>query len=344
MPTAFLSSTAPRATFLVTLLFSAAAGGTEPAVTPETRAHFKAGVSHLDHERYAEAYREFKQAYEITPTWTVLGNLGIAADHLERDGEAIDALKQYLERGSSELSAKQIRTFQGMIERLEKGVATVTLEAPGTFWVVDTRIDADPPVANEYGPFEQRAELRVRAGQHEFKLERSSINAPAWAAMLLAGRAEVHAFERQPEPPPALIETFQPGPVAQGLAPESDSAAPSHTASYVLWGTGAAGAIATTLVLLESNRIQNNADEAFDRNCPRGLNDSDPCQSTTDGDRRAAHWRTGAFVTGVGTVGALVAGTVLYLLDGRSGSSSASSEASIQPWIDPTGIGVSGTF
>lgn len=343
MPTAFLIPTAPRAAFLAALLFCAIAQGAEPAPTPEARAHFKAGVSHLDHERYPEAYREFKQAYEITPRWTVLGNLGIAADHLERDGEAIDVLQQYLERGRSELSARETRTFRSMIERLEKGIATVTLEAPGPFWIVDTRVDAGAPVVNEYGPFEGQAELRVRTGQHEFKLERSSIDAPSWSVKLLAGDGATHAFEREPEPP-ALVETFQSDPAPDRFVPESDSAPASRTASYVLWGTGAAGAIATTLILLESNRIQNDADDEFGRNCPLGLNDSDPCQPTTAGDRKAAHWRTGALVTGVGTLGALVGGTVLYVLDGRSGSGSGTTEASVQPWINPTGIGVSGTF
>lgn len=337
-----ISTIAPHAALLGALLFCSLARAEEPAPTPEAATHFKAGVSHLDHERYADAYREFKEAYAITPRWTVLGNLGLAAEHLERDGEAIDVLEDYLKRGGSEIRASRASKLRSTIDRLEKGVASVTLEAPGPFWVVDTRIDSGSPVVNEYGPFTDRAELRVRAGQHEFRLDRASVAAPAWSAKLLAGDAATHTFEIAPEP--ALVETFTTD-ESDRSEPGTDIAPQSHTASYVLWGTGAAAAVATTVFLLEASSLQNEADDRFAQTCPLGATPSGPCGQTLDEDRKAAKWRTGALVTGIGAIGALATGTVLYFIHSAGSDDHAlADEARVSPWVSPTGIGLSGTF
>ena len=60
----------------------------------EARLHFNAGVAYLqdpEGERYEEAYAEFKKSYELSKSPKVLGNVGLCAMMLERDGEAIDA-------------------------------------------------------------------------------------------------------------------------------------------------------------------------------------------------------------------------------------------------------------
>jgi hypothetical protein len=343
MPRAFVPITAPPALLFAAVLFcSGAAAGSEPSATPEARVHFDAGVNYLVHERYAEAYREFTEAYAITPRWTVLGNLGIAAEHLERDGEAIDVMEQYLARGGPELGRSEARKFRSAIDRLKKGIAMVSLKAPGSFWIVDTRTGANGTVVNQYGPFEDRAELRVRAGQHEFKVEHSSIAARAWSAGLVAGDVATHSFEV--EPPATASNTFERQPVVEAPKPDVELYLASHTISYVLWGIGAAGAIATTLVLLEGNRIQNDADEEFERRCPLGAGIGEG-ENVTDGSERAAHWRTAGLLTGIGALGALATGTVFYFIDssGPPGSRHGN-EVSVEPWLSPAGVGVSGRF
>src|SRR5687767_2361394 len=83
------------------MLFSAAAlclslassARASSPISEEARLHFEAGVNLLqdpDGARFEEAYREFKTAYAATPSWKILGNLGICAMKLERDSEAID--------------------------------------------------------------------------------------------------------------------------------------------------------------------------------------------------------------------------------------------------------------
>lgn len=91
---------------LTALLVAGSASAAEVKITDEARKHFNAGVALLrdpDGARYEDAYREFKVAYEASPSWKILGNLGLAAMKLERDGEAIAAFERYLSEGKKEL-------------------------------------------------------------------------------------------------------------------------------------------------------------------------------------------------------------------------------------------------
>ena len=62
---------------LLVALLCGAAGAAEPEPTPESRAHFRAGLDAFRANQWDTAYREFKAAYDITRKWTALGNLGM---------------------------------------------------------------------------------------------------------------------------------------------------------------------------------------------------------------------------------------------------------------------------
>src|SRR6186713_877066 len=84
-------------------------------ITEAARQHFKAGVNFMqdpDGARYEEAYREFTAAYAASPSWKILGNLGIASMKLERDGEAIGAFEKYLAGGQASLAPEEKEQFQ----------------------------------------------------------------------------------------------------------------------------------------------------------------------------------------------------------------------------------------
>jgi hypothetical protein len=317
--------------FAVATLVAATAAA-EPEPTAEARAHFEAGNKALQARNWAEAYREFKTAYLITPRWTVLGNFGLAADRLERDGEAIEALEDYLRRGGTDVSKTEELEVLRDINRLRSRIATVTIDASGPFSIVDTRLLEEGAVVNKYGPHRDRVTLRVRAGRHEFDINRERDSSVAtWAVDLAPGDSAAHSFDvtRAPvEAPPSL--------------PANDNV--SHTASYVLWGAGAAAGVAATLIFFESNRIQTEADEDFAQRCPGGASDLEGCENSTAGDARAANWRTASLVTGIGALGAIVAGTVMYFTAEPHSASSLDEESFVHPWLSPTGVGLSGIF
>jgi hypothetical protein len=331
------------------ITFGALVGGNasaaEPEPTPEARAHFKIGVAYLESGgRYDEAYREFKAAYAVTPRWTILGNLGIAADHLERDGEALDAFESYLARGADEIRKGEVEEVRRDIERLRSGIATVRVSAPGSFWVVDTRTGPDAHVVNEYGPFNDGAELRVRAGEHSFELTRAGAKTPSWSVTLLAGDIAMRSFAVTP------VETFQSAPSEPVPAPPAIDRR-SHTTAYILWGIGALAVGASTILYVESRGYQNKADNAFPTSCPDGADRDDyQCSGALADDARAANLRTAALLTGLGALGALVGGTVLYALDLQSTSDRGiTKEAnlsvpSLRAWVSPKCLGISGNF
>src|SRR5205814_2459788 len=71
-----------------------------PEALDEAKKYFETGVGYLDDpdgERVEEAYHAFRRAYELSKSPKVLGNIGLCAMRLERDGEAIDAYSEYLE-------------------------------------------------------------------------------------------------------------------------------------------------------------------------------------------------------------------------------------------------------
>src|SRR5215475_15565235 len=91
---------------LALVLLSSGAHAQDVQITDSARQHFKTGVAYLkdpDGARYEEAYREFKAAYADSPSWKILGNLGITAMKLERDGEAIEAFEKYLASGGNQI-------------------------------------------------------------------------------------------------------------------------------------------------------------------------------------------------------------------------------------------------
>src|SRR6266496_5806066 len=101
-----------RATFSMLLLCAAVvpavraelppSQGRDVPVSEEAKKYFKSGVDFLkdpDGARYEEAYAKFRAAYQISPSWRILGNLALSAMKLERFGEAIEAYERYVAEG-----------------------------------------------------------------------------------------------------------------------------------------------------------------------------------------------------------------------------------------------------
>src|SRR5687768_7085376 len=134
-----------------------AQGADDPPITEEARQHFAAGVNLLqdpEGARYEEAYREFTAAYRASPSWKILGNLGIAAMKLERDGEAIEAFQKYLEQGKRELDRSERDQFQRDLAALETSVVWVTFRSvPEGATLTDERVAVSGnSTVNRYAP------------------------------------------------------------------------------------------------------------------------------------------------------------------------------------------------
>jgi hypothetical protein len=144
---------------------------TEVKITDAARKHFNAGVALLkdpDGARYEEAYAEFKVAYEASPSWKILGNLGIAAMKLERDGEAIEAFSRYLSEGGKAIDAAERADIERDLSTLRASAVNVLLTTtPAEVAVADERTPSQgSPVRNRYQSQGGSLRLQIRPGHH----------------------------------------------------------------------------------------------------------------------------------------------------------------------------------
>jgi hypothetical protein len=198
-------------------------------VTEEARKHFNAGVAFLqdpDGARYEDAYREFQQAYSTAPSWKILGNLGLTAMKLERDGEAIDAYRRYINEGGEQIELEERRQALRDLTTLEASASKLTLEVtqPGVL-LTDERIPVTgAPIVNRYGPADGKLELRVRPGHHRLTARAQGFQDATWEVDVKPSETLSHTFEltalrgdEPTAPPPAPAKQAMERPVPTGV-------------------------------------------------------------------------------------------------------------------------------
>ena len=197
---------APLILFTGAVLLAPSVRAQEGEISEQARAHFQAGVNSLqdpDGARYEEAYREFKAAYQASPSWKILGNLGIAAMKLERDGEAIDAFQKYLSGGAATLAPEEREQFQRDLGTLQAGVVKLSIDVnvPGAT-ISDERVPVTgSAVRNTYAPNGQHLEIGVRAGHHKITATAPGYEPAVWEMEAVSGAGQAHAFElKRPAP------------------------------------------------------------------------------------------------------------------------------------------------
>jgi hypothetical protein len=200
------------------------------------RKHFMAGVAYLqdqEGERYEEAYAEFKAAFDLSHSPKVLGNIGLCAMKLERDGEAIAAYTRYLaevpdiDPDERAQIARDVETLNASASRL-----TMLVHQRGAV-LYDTRFPVrGANISNVYTPVVGKVQYIVRPGHHVITLKIDGRDRAAWEVTAAAGAAVEHDFVIQDVP-----ETAPPQPRA-----------PLRIAPLVLTGVGVATLATGTVV------------------------------------------------------------------------------------------------
>jgi tetratricopeptide (TPR) repeat protein len=234
------------------------AAADDVVISEEAKGHFRAGVDYLElptGPRYEDAYRAFKAAYRISPSPKILGNLGLCAMMLERDGEAIEAYRRYLAE-VGDIAPDERAGIARELERLEQSVVTLTLTVtpPGAV-LIDERIPVNgSAVVNRYGPSDGdgRIVIGLRAGHHRVRLERDG--------------HVTERFEIDAEPGTSVTRTVALARVSAAPSPEpveepSEAALPSMTmAPAVIAGLAITGALAVTTAVLAGVAGANHGD------------------------------------------------------------------------------------
>lgn len=321
------------------LLTTTAMAWAEVPISEEARRHFSLGVSFIqdpDGARYEEAYQEFKTAYAASPSWKILGNLGIAAFKLERDGEAIEAFEKYLAEGADQIDAEERAQFERDLQTLHSAVVRLKLQStpPGAS-IVDERIPASgPPILNRYGALEQPTELGLHPGHHRITARLAGHLDAVLELDLVPGQTYQRALELKPAATPVAVVSPLP---AVASAPRRGL----RTASYAALGVGVLGLGFGTFLGLKAKSEYDKGNEL----CP-----SFPCQLTSQqnsaretygdkGDSAKTLSLVGFIVGGAG----LATGATLFLLSSKKTEPRAS-QASVQPWVGVGSMGLSGNF
>ena len=105
---------------LLGMLFAVPASAQQTTDDAAAREYFKAGRAAFDQSDYESALVYFRHAYRTSGRGALLYNIGVAADRLQREQEALEAFEKYLEETDKPAREAEVRT---RIEALRKSIA-----------------------------------------------------------------------------------------------------------------------------------------------------------------------------------------------------------------------------
>jgi len=333
----------------------------DPPAVQEGKRAFKAGVLLLqdpDGAKYDEALVEFRRAYQSLGTWKVLGNIGLCALKLERDGEAIEAYEKYLAGGRSEIDKDERAQVDRDLQRLRNQLVKVQLEAPAGTQLSDDRTTTQGShIGNLYTMSGSTMTLGLHPGRH-LLVAKNADGQARWEVELLPASSVSHKFEMgggapaaaqiAAAAPPAPAAALPATPEASGtVAVGADSSIPEsppsskRTLAFVVGGVGVVGLGAGVLfTVMRSSKVSESEDLCT------GPSGACPETQRTRIDELDASARTNGALAVVGfAVGAVGLGTgAALLLMKPSSQAPPTASPRITPWVGVGSAGVLGTF
>lgn len=172
----------------------------------KARVPFGLGVELLqgDPIDYQRAYGFFLEAYRLSNSWKVLGNLGLCAYHLERYGDALQYYSGYLAQGSQQASTEEIASVRSESQIMLADSGIVSLVGDNVaLTVVDTRLGASIDPQAYPLPDNGFLELRLKVGEHRLVATNSQGASAVLQFKIAAGQSFAGKFdfsEEEPEP------------------------------------------------------------------------------------------------------------------------------------------------
>jgi hypothetical protein len=251
--------------------YAQAQAQTQDKITPEARAYFKNGVELLQSEppNYQDAYYQFKLAYEKSQSWKVLGNLGLCAVKLERDGEALAHYDEYLKRGGKQINKEEREAIERDMLLIKGNGATLEL----TSKVLELKLQ-DSRSGSSVAPQSHdltggKKSIFVRAGSHRLTATASDGRSLVWEVSVEPGTTLTHDFDfdapvNAPVAAVAPVVAQPPPPPPQDAPPQRTS--PLATIGYITGGVGVAVLGAGVVTGLMANSKEKSAKDKCDAN------------------------------------------------------------------------------
>jgi hypothetical protein len=313
------------ALFSLVLLFASSPARAEEKISDEAKLYFRNGVELIQANppNYQDAYYQFKLAYEKSGSWKVLGNLGLCALKLERDGEALDAYTEYLNTGGKQVDPEERKALErdSLLISGNSAVVNVTSDVVDAA-LVDARAGSNVP-PQSYKLAVGALSMRLRAGTHTLTASTSDGHQLRWEVTITPGQTLEHRFDfaaaAAPAPVVAPVPAAQPAPVLPASLPEQNPE-PHHggalrTVGFVGLGVGGAAIVGGVITgLMAKSKESSATDQCHARVCP----------TKAESDFDSAH--SLATVTNVLFIGGGVlaaAGVTLVIVGGKSSNADA---------------------
>jgi len=289
----------------------------------EAHRHFQQGVKYFDEQDYRAALIEFKRAYELSPRWPVLYDIGQTQYQLLDYASALGTLERYLAEGGAKIPADRKEKVESDVAELRRRVAKVTIvtNVAGAEISVDDVVVGTTPLA---------APVIVSAGRRKFSATKAG--APPLVQYVDLAGGDVREL--------TLTLSVEAGPTP-GTTTTTTTRGNSTIAwfGFALAGAGvAAGSVFGLLALGKRSDLDGVCN---DKACPVGS------QSNIDAMSRDATISTISF--GVAVVG-LGIGIYGVLAPSSSTTSEppppAAATITVSPWVSASsgGVGVLGAF
>lgn len=149
----------------------------------EARLRYERGLALYGGAEYVLALVEFERAYQLSPNYRVLYNIGQVRIQLGRYARAYESLTQYLKQGGDAVDAERRAAVQKDIDMLSERIAKLTVRTnePGANISLDGVVIAVSPLS---------APLIVDAGEHTIGVRKVGFY-DRFQAVTLAGRDAV---------------------------------------------------------------------------------------------------------------------------------------------------------
>ena len=281
--------------------------------------HFEEGVRAFEQQRFADAAREFEDAYRIQPTWQVLYNLGSVYSALGRPVEAVRAFERYLRDGGEQLDPERRRAVDAELGRQRAKIAVLHVSVNES----DAEVRVDVKTVGQW-PHVGPIELAEGAHLVEVALEGC---APQRREVQLQGGQQVSAvFTLVCVPPPMAAPAPSTSSASRQPSPSVGTA--QRVVGYSMGGLGLGGLGAGIVVLAQSQSLHLEAvDKANAGDRPKAEDMESDAQQ-----RRAIGLAT------VGIGGVLVLGGLIVLV--TAPTSSARTALGISSWATTSSQGI----
>ncbi|MDB4987445.1 MAG: hypothetical protein JWN04_2623 [Myxococcaceae bacterium] len=291
----------------------------------EASAHFTRGVALYQEQAFRAALVEFERAHEIAPDHRLLYNVGQAKLRLQDYLGAVQSYEAYLtEGGASVPPERRVQVEAALAELRERvGRLAISCNRDGAELFIDDVSAGTTPLSGT---------IPVNVGRHRV-LARTPDGTNESRMVDVAGGdiAEVSLV---------LAEPRSELPTASAVQPQDGSMSSKKVAAIVSWSGGAAvlaaGAVTGALALHAQSDLDSMLKSAV--SSPKAVSDKrdslDMLALTTD------------VLIGVGAA-ALVAGTVLWLVDAKADKKDQARRArgnKLQVQFGPTAFGLRGSF